>query len=163
MLILFTSSNTLGSYLIRKVDGGEYSHCLIIQDNDVAIEATATHGVQAKRKLPALMEDSKAYALFWLPSDTEDQGREAIRFALGQVGKPYDYMALPSIAIRHLFDTSPHWEDKNRWYCDELMLATMSICNANVRKLVRGWPGRFGVEAARNILIDSGASLLQHK
>jgi uncharacterized protein YycO len=163
MLILFTSSNTLGSYLIRKVDGGEYSHCMVIQDNDVAIEATAAHGVIAKRKLQSLKSDSNSYALYEISSDTKELGKEAITFAQGQIGRPYDYSALPSLAVRHLFDTAPHWEDKTKWYCDELMLATVSICNANVRKLVRGWPGRFGVEAARNILIDSGASLLQRK
>lgn len=157
MIVVFTFSGSSAAKLIRWIDGGPFAHCFPVF-GDRAIETLPRTGV-FERSADAAVGGSPNQAYF-LPDDSAASAKASETFCRSLIGAPYDSWAIPALAIRHIFGTGPHWENPGRYYCDEMTLLTAAVANANVRDMIRGWAGRFGVEAARQILIDCGAKEL---
>lgn len=143
--------------VIRLVDGGPFSHCgVIYTDNrgqSRVIEATFEEGLR-DRSLGSLLFATTHYEILDLPLPGELQAR---MWALSQVGKGYDFGALPALALRMHFGTAPRWDAKGRWYCAEHVLATCcSTGELELREPMR----RHGVRAAYEQLIAWGARSL---
>lgn len=144
MKFVFTRSGTMACRIIRAIDGGEWSHCAII-DGSRTIEATYSDGVR-ERSLAGLLSARPQHRIVELALPKE---AAALKFAREQLGKPYDTAALPSLAIRRVFGTGPMWADEDAWYCAEHILAACAIGGRAVRTPLR----RNGVEdALRHIL-----------
>lgn len=124
MQFVFTDRPGLTTAAIRLFDGGPYSHCgIVYTDNhgqSRVVEATFEDGVR-ERSLSGLLFGKTRWAILQLPLERELYAR---LWALQQLGKGYDFGALPSLAVRSVFGTAPRWDARDKWYCAEHMLAT---------------------------------------
>jgi len=154
VIVVFTFSGSVGARWIRRFDGGAFSHCFPVFSGR-AIEALPGPGVFERGETAAIGgSENQAY---WLPDDSEDSARAAEAYARSLIGARYDHWAIPSLALRAMFGTAPHWERPGCYYCDEMTLMTAAVASQRVKNQLRGWAGRYGVEAARQILIEAGA------
>ena len=153
MKFLFCQAPGLAGKLIRLFDRGVYNHVAVVVSDTEVIEATYVHGVR-KRGLGSLMRDRPIHLLVELPMKDE---QAAIAFATSKLGGKYDWKALASLAIRRVFNTAPHWEDKNAYFCDELVLLS-AVAGGG---LSVSWAGRYGVQSALELLISNGAVVVE--
>lgn len=158
MQFVFTHRWGLVPSVIRWIDGGPYSHCGVVYTSNEGqsrvIEATFDDGVR-DRALSGLLFASSSHEILEIDVGGELQAR---MWALSQLNKPYDFGALPAIAVRRVFGEAPRWDAKDRWYCAEHILAT--ACEPGKLKLRE--PLRMhGVESARQQLIAWGARSVQ--
>ena len=108
--LLFSTSNSPFSALIRAATWSHWSHVAIV-DGETVIEATATAGV-VRTPLWRALARSKHYALVDLPCADP---LAAIAAAAGEIGKPYDYSAILGLALRR------DWQEDDAWFCSELV------------------------------------------
>jgi len=154
VIVVFTYWDNLPCRITRWFDGGPFCHCFPVFD-DHAIQSLPKNGVFECFADSAVA--GSTHQAYWLPDDSEDTAKAAEAYARSLIGAPYDRTAIPALAIRSIFGTGPHWENPGAYYCDEMTLLAAAVANAKVRKAINGWAGRYGVEAARQILIDAGA------
>lgn len=145
MRVVFTRSNSLACKLIRAIDGGEWSHCAIVLDAglyglDRCVEAVYPGGVRM-RSLNGLMAARPEHMVLELEVP---EPRLAQALLVREVGKAYDWAALPSLAIRAVFGAAPNLASGKRWYCSELVLAACATAGAPIKGPLR----RYGVQAA---------------
>lgn len=108
--VVFTRRHTLGSVLLRAALWSAWSHCALI-DGDEVIEAAAFHGVRA-RPLAELLAESSEHEIVEVPAR---QPEAVIAAARSQIGKPYDWLGVVGIGLRR------RWQDADRWFCSELV------------------------------------------
>ena len=145
MKFVFIRSNTLACRLIRAIDGGGWSHCAMSADaggvwTDSAVEAVWPGGVRV-RNWSSLLAARPDHLVLDVPLPNEHQ---AAVEALSWQGAPYDWRALPALAIRRLFGAAPMWARPDAWYCSELLLAACAAGGAPIKGPLR----RYGVAAA---------------
>lgn len=111
MRILFTSSKGIGSLAIRAFEGGQASHCGVV-DGDHVIDASFLTGVVRTpinewMKGRTLIDDIRIE----VPDDTAAMG-----LLRSQIGKSYDYFALVGFVFWR------DWSSDRAWYCSELIM-----------------------------------------
>lgn len=108
--LLFSTSAHPFSALIRAVTWSRWSHVSLV-DGDTVIEARALKGV-VRTPLSEALCRAKAYSLVDLPCRDP---AVVIAAAAGQIGKPYDYLAVLGLGLRR------DWQDDGSWFCSELI------------------------------------------
>lgn len=117
MLLHFTTSNRIGSRLIRAFDSGPASHVGIESPlaPGLVIDSTWTHGGVLRWPLAEWMHmDDRSFVRTVdvpLPSEAV-----ALSWAADQIGKPYDKSAIFGMSVLR------DWQDSNAWYCSELAI-----------------------------------------
>lgn len=108
--VIFNRKHTIGSLFLRGYLWSKWSHCAII-DGDQVIEAATKNGV-VSRPLVDLLSESSAYEIV----DFECANPQAvIDAARTQIGRPYDYFGILGIGFRR------RWQDDDSWFCSELI------------------------------------------
>lgn len=107
--VVFTRSHAIGSLLLRTALWSPWSHCAIV-DGEEVIEAAAFGGVRARPLSDMLAQATKA-AMIVLPGDPE----KVIAAARSQIGKPYDWSGVLGFGFRR------RWQDDDAWFCSELV------------------------------------------
>lgn len=108
--VIFNRKHTIGSLFLRGYLWSKWSHCAII-DGDQVIEAATKNGV-VTRPLSDLLSESSAYEIV----DFECSNPQAvIEAARTQIGRPYDYFGILGIGFRR------RWQDVDSWFCSELI------------------------------------------
>lgn len=108
--VVFTRRHTLGSVLLRAALWSAWSHCALI-DGDEIIEAAAGSGVRA-RPLAELIAESSEWEIIEIPVRNP---AAVIAAARSQIGKPYDWRGVIGIGFRR------RWQDEDAWFCSELV------------------------------------------
>lgn len=108
--VIFTRTNTVLSFLLQMFLWSPWSHCAIIDGNEI-IEAAAKHGVR-RRLLAELIAESSKYEILDFVCDDPSKIHEA---ASNQIGKPYDWFGAIGLGIHR------NWQDQNKWFCSELV------------------------------------------
>lgn len=106
--LLFSRRHHPGSWLIRAVSWSEWSHVEIMLDDGRLLGAAAPHGVQFVTLEERLAIASQA-AMACYPGDFD----AGMRWAEGQIGKPYDYTGVVGLGLHR------DWEDDSAWWCSE--------------------------------------------
>lgn len=107
--VIFTRSHAIGSLLLRTALWSPWSHCAIV-DGEEVIEAAAFGGVRA-RPLTDMLADATKMAFVTLPGDPQ----AVIAAARSQIGKPYDWPGVLGFGFRR------RWQDDDAWFCSELV------------------------------------------
>ena len=107
--VVFTRSHAIGSLLLRTALWSPWSHCAIV-DGEEVIEAAAFGGVRV-RPLADMLADATKMAFVTLPGDTQ----AVIAAARSQIGKPYDWAGVLGFGFRR------RWQDDDAWFCSELV------------------------------------------
>ena len=133
MYEVLCANYTLGSYFLRFVMASKYSHSVVV-DGDVVTHSTFLGGGVHKITLARF---NQHYPIQSEPKDMGIRDVDAARAWLqDQVGKPYDWTALASIALQWFVKRS--WHELNHWFCSELIESIRS----------RFGTPRFSVDAA---------------
>jgi uncharacterized protein YycO len=124
MKIIFTHAYTISGAIIRLVDGGYWSHCGVVsEDESYVIHATAKKGV-IRQPLGKMLLDFPNHTIIDIPVDDEGAAQA---WLLQQVGKPYDYVAL----LGFIFERGD-WGDDTKWYCSEMALMACLLAGAEI-------------------------------
>lgn len=130
--------NRLASALIRGFDGGAASHVGIVVTDGMVIDSTFAHG--GVREWPEhvwrRMDGRRVVADITIDLPNE---RAAAEFARAQIGKRYDWTALAGMALWG------DWATPDRWYCTELMAATMQAGGIDLSDQMRRIGCRVGM------------------
>ena len=111
MITLFYSTSKWPfSWIVRLVTWSKYSHVAIV-DGDFIIEAALWFGVR-RRSLAVAIEHARCYEFVRFESDDPIR---IINLAKGQIGKPYDWLALIGIWLHR------DWQTVDKWFCSELV------------------------------------------
>lgn len=108
--LLFSNRKNIGSYAIRGMTWGIWSHVAVI-DGDKVIEAIAFHGVR-EISLKEALDNADHFEIVNLPCKDPLKVISLIR---SQIGRPYDYMALLGFLARR------DWGHSGAWFCSELI------------------------------------------
>lgn len=107
--VVFTRSHAIGSLLLRTALWSPWSHCAIV-DGEEVIEAAAFGGVRV-RPLADMLADATKTAILTLPGDPQ----KVIAAVRSQIGKPYDWSGVLGLGFRR------RWQDDDAWFCSELV------------------------------------------
>lgn len=113
--VIFSRNYLPGSLLIRAFTWSRWSHCAIIDGDDV-IESKIPQGV-IRRPLREFIKNCSEYKIVTFQVESRDA---VIKAANSQLGKPYDYFAVIGMVFRR------DWQDKNRWFCSEFVVYALS-------------------------------------
>lgn len=108
--VLFSTTNSPFSWLIRMITWSRWSHVSIV-DGDTIIQAHALHGV-VRSSLAEAIDTAKRVQLVRLPASNP---AAVIAAAASQIGKPYDWTALFGFLVRR------DWQADDSWFCSELV------------------------------------------
>lgn len=105
-IIQFSTTNAVGSRLIRTFTWSHFSHVDVVLKNGDLFGALAERGVcqhsmQRYARVKRYRVDVDAKAL--------------VDALFSQLGKPYDWGGVLGLGLRH------NWQDDNKWFCSELM------------------------------------------
>lgn len=114
MYLIFVTNNNPGSWFIRWFTRSEYSHVVLVYNNEV-IEATFWHGVH-KQSLDVIL---KSYKKILFREVENVDSAKAWSFAESQIGKPYDWLSLLGMFFRH------RWTSTKAWFCSELVACAL--------------------------------------
>lgn len=140
MRLLFTTTRSVASALIRAIDGGAASHCGIELPSGAVVDSSWAGGGVALQSREAFMRARLLIAD--VPLHLPDQA-QAERWLMAQVGKGYDVTALVGWAFWR------DWNDATGWYCSELAIAAAV---AGGRRLAEP-PRRIGVRLAHELAV----------
>lgn len=132
--------------LIRWQTRGPYVHAALMNDRFEIIESKAGYGVIGAN----LKEWNSLYFDVFqvMPSDKRPgiyQPEEGWRFAVQQIGKPYDY----SMVIRFVTRQQERRASRGKWFCSELVFAALKQAGVNVLSRTEPW------EVSPNLLSKS--------
>lgn len=119
--LLFTSSETPGSYLIRKVTGEPVSHCALRVD-DYVVSAEIKGVIVQPYSVFKANHDIK----FILPVITTQTELDK------HFGKPYDYLGLLFLGIRYSFPKL--MPKQNLWQLSGMFMCTELVSNIVTRE-----------------------------
>jgi uncharacterized protein YycO len=108
--VLLATSNAPGALLIRAVTWSSWSHAALLIDDNHVVEATWPR--VRVTPIADVIAKHTDHVIIDLPCKDPDA---AIRAALSQVGKPYDWTALAGILVHR------DWQQDDMWYCAELV------------------------------------------
>ena len=108
--MMFTNSKTPMSPLIRAVTWSDFSHCVVLIDDDTIIHSDF-HGVRIE-PIKELQNRSRN----WMIVEYEcERPNDVIEACKTQLGKPYDFTGLFGIILRDI-----DLQDDSKWWCSEL-------------------------------------------
>lgn len=110
MKVLLCTSNLPGALLIRWMTGSQWSHCALLSDDGMAIEATWPR-VRMVRSDKIVAAHTKSTVID-IPCDAP---QAAWDWAAKQVGKPYD------LTVLFGWLTGRDWQEDDSWFCSELV------------------------------------------
>lgn len=116
--VVFTRSHAIGSLLLRTALWSPWSHCAIV-DGEEVIEAAAFGGVRV-RPLADMLAHATKTAILTLPGDPQ----AVIAAARSQIGKPYDWSGVLGFGFRR------RWQDDDAWFCSELVAWAFEVAGA---------------------------------
>ena len=116
------------SWLIRLRTWGQYSHCSIIFDN-IVIDAIPFHGVESGG-----IEKLKDADIFSV-NCTIEQTAIIRSFAVHQVGKPYDILAILKLAVNY----KENRRMSEEWFCSELVTAALRKGGVAILPEYKAW------------------------
>lgn len=116
---IYRRSHNLGSLLIRIGSWwGPYSHVgVLTEEGEYVIEASALKGV-VKVPVKKFLDAASKYEYVEIECPDPSEG---YAFAEAQIGKPYDWGAVLGLIAREY-----GWADTSKWYCSELLEATLA-------------------------------------
>jgi hypothetical protein len=129
--LVFTAGEGITGAIIRAGTWSNAAHVGGLLGDDLVLDATPTLGVALHRGIAG-----RVVGLF-ATTATPDIEQEAISWARGQIGKPYDWSAIAGFFIRR------DWHDPGAWFCMELWLAAFEQAGwplLELRHLNRGSP-----------------------
>lgn len=106
--LLFSRRNHPGSWLIRAVSWSEWSHVEVVLPGGYLLGASAPHGV-CLESMDKRMDIASHASLMNFPGDLD----KGMRWAEGQLGKPYDYLGVIGLGLHR------DWEEDDKWWCSE--------------------------------------------
>lgn len=113
-VLLFRGRGAI-STLIRWQTRGEYSHAALLLPDGQIVEAWQGRGVRVKR-----LSDWEGIDKFTVLGMRAEQWDKAIKVALAEVGKGYDYWAI----IR--FISRGRMPENDSWFCSELVFSALA-------------------------------------
>ena len=116
MKLLFSRRHHLGSWLIRMITWSEYSHVDLVLDDGLLIGAIAGDGVVLSKVSERAVMSSKM-VLMEIPVK-DMPASEA--FAIGQLGKQYDWLGVIGIGLKR------NWQEDDKWSCAELVASILA-------------------------------------
>lgn len=130
--VIYSRSNTLGSYVIRLFDRGlcKYSHVGIITENGKqVIESTYENGVTIT-SIDDFKKKAASYKFGFFPVvDSE----AAYKLAYKEIGKNYDLCGAIGLGIPFV---GRNWGDTNQWFCSELLAHCSQLFPKNHAKFI---------------------------
>jgi uncharacterized protein YycO len=117
------------SYLIRwalprnRINWSKSSHGMIV-DGDYIIEASMLHGVRRVPREVALAGKTIVATVDYSVPDAHN----GITWAWTQIGAKYDWLAALGLGV----DLNRNWRDPSKWYCYELVAATLAEAGKDV-------------------------------
>ena len=110
-MIIFTDTDLIGSFIIRKFTKSNWSH-VAIEHNGMVIESVTHGGV---RMVPLDDFESQYPRLFKmeLPYKANEKIFNVVK---SQIGKKYDWTAILA------FGFNRNWQEKDAWFCSELIM-----------------------------------------
>ncbi len=109
MKIHFCRSRNVGGWLIQLLTFSKWNH-VAIEIDGIVYESVAFKGVQ--------MSTYDSFRHNWSQIETvgvsAKDSEAAEKFLEAQLGKPYDYLAIPALPFR------ADWQDTRKWFCSEL-------------------------------------------
>lgn len=119
MIVAFTRSNNIGSFLIRCVTWSRFSHVAIVSDDEqFVVEALMFKGV-VKTPMNDFIKRNDCVELATMPGDAAD--------AEQYIGKKYDWSALIGLLLHR------DWGKSERWFCSEKTAKVSAIFRENRR------------------------------
>ena len=118
--IIFTRSNKIGSLIIRLFTWSDWSHCAVI-DGDNVVESVMPDGVRVS-SLSVLKASSSTWEIKTYPVK---DSKVFVSYAKSQLGKKYDYLGAIGIAFRIKS------EKKHRWFCSEFLAHCALQCGSS--------------------------------
>lgn len=113
VVMQFSAEHTLASVLTRWFTHSAFSHVDLVLPDGRLLGARPAGGVQIRPP-----DYARFYRVLQLLMRTPLAARH-YRYALSQVGKPYDWRAVIGFLL-----PSRDWRDENAWFCSELVAAT---------------------------------------
>lgn len=115
-ILAVDSRHNVGSWLIKIFTFSKWNHVAIMFDTCTVIESTAFNGVTCCSYEDFLRKYSRV-AEFEMAIPDEKAAKD---FALQQLNKKYDWKAIFGIIFQNR-----KWESPNRWFCSELVEASL--------------------------------------
>lgn len=124
MLIVFSRSQSLASWAVRAatteggygIDNG-WSHCAAVLPGSRVIDSMWGYGVRAPRSLAGYTRSFTEHAYATVYGINDNWAEHSL---LDQIGKGYDYSALPAFVLPRWFGARD-WQDDGAWICSELI------------------------------------------
>lgn len=116
----FVQGRALSSSAISWFSSGHFSHVDIVLEDGrlLGARSDAAGGVKGVAIRKAGYEKWNKVVMFSVPC-TLAQRTNVHDFAVKQVGKPYDHLAILGFMLNRA------WRDTDSWYCSELAMATL--------------------------------------
>lgn len=110
MRVHFCKSNDVGGLIIRLFTFSRWNH-VAIEIGGIVYESVVAGGVRRvpARYFPRMWDESKTVKV------AVDNPARLKQFLDGQVGKPYDWLAIVALPFRK------SWHGKDKWFCSELV------------------------------------------
>jgi uncharacterized protein YycO len=118
MKLIFCRKPSLGSWLICAFTWSQWSHCIVVEDDEFVIDATLRHGGVRRRRLADVLAEYPKRDVVEIAL-TAEQEQKALDFVRAQIGKPYDVGAIFGFIARQ------DWASPERWFCNELAEAAL--------------------------------------
>lgn len=116
MKVILASSNNIGGILIRLFTFSKWNHsALYFEDENIVVDAIVKGGVRVR----PYSTFAKLFPKHIIIDVDVPDYMSAKRFALAQVGKPYDWTAIISLVLQR------KWDEEDSWFCSELVEATI--------------------------------------
>lgn len=114
MKTVFCRSPNIGSLLLRTALWSSWSHCGIILPDGSVVHADAYQGGVVHESWDKFSWARTRLSTKFIELPDDDA---AHKFALDQIGKPYDWSGVIGIGIRR------NWQADTAWFCSELVEA----------------------------------------
>lgn len=115
--MMFTNSKTPMSPLIRAVTWSDFSHCVVLIDDDTIIHSDF-HGVRIEP-----IKDLQNRSKNWMIVEYEcERPNDVIEACKSQLGKPYDFTGLFGIILRDV-----DLQDDSKWWCSEFPVYAFDV------------------------------------
>ena len=150
IILRFVSSDDLASRIIRGAElGFTYQHVEAQMADGTLLGAHISGGVQARAADYDIAYQQDLYVE--LPC-ADAQSVVFENFLRGQLGKPYDVLALAEMADGVLTGEAPDWPSSPSWICSALQ--TAALLTAGV---IKGAPATVRLATPRDVLVACAA------
>ena len=122
MRVIFCRSNTIGGFLLRLFTMSKWNH-VALEYNGRVIDANTGVGVTEC----GIVEFNGRYSKTETVKITSVNDNLSWKFAMNQVGKPYDWKAIFAFPFRK------NWESENKYFCSELVASALIHGGKSIR------------------------------